>query len=242
MIIGKLDEDKNLDNFCILGHSTKSRSLTLCGCSVHRSKKTPTVSLSRQNVPTDNKYPEITKVVQPVIELLAYSELAYKCKKPKVLFFANRKLVRPFIYFRDADVLLTIQTPIPFLSSENSINIEGIVLMSLLMEGRTSPAQFLLNAETLFSMANIPQSNFANSIHDGFRSATLSISRMKDVKGADFYHHKKIDASEGNQLLDEVFEKIRKEKASPPSGIWVARRSPLTCSLLRSSRSRNLLC
>ena len=79
--------------------------------------KNPTVSLSRQNVPAENKYPEITEVVQPVIELLAYSELAYKCKKPKFLFFfANRKLVRPFIYFRDADVLLTIQTPIDTIS------------------------------------------------------------------------------------------------------------------------------
>lgn len=92
----------------------------LCVNPVYTEAKNPIVSLSRLRVEENSDYTEITEVVQPVIELLVYSELAHVSKKPKVMFFANRDLVRPFIYYRKFDTLLTTRTPVCYLNSEKN--------------------------------------------------------------------------------------------------------------------------
>ncbi len=77
-----------LDNYCILAHSTRSEFIQLhCVDAVYTEA---TVSLCRLRAVEDNtNYTEILEVAQPVMELLVYSQLAQKSKKPKVLFFAN---------------------------------------------------------------------------------------------------------------------------------------------------------
>ena len=74
ILIGEFDENKTLDNYCILAHST-----------VYTEAKNATVSLCRLHprVEDNTTYSEITEVAQPVMELLVYSKLAHKSKKKK---------------------------------------------------------------------------------------------------------------------------------------------------------------
>ena len=57
---------------------------------------------------------ELKATLQPITEILAFSEFVHNCTAPIVLFYGSRNAFRPFIYFKNEDVLLTIQTSVTF--------------------------------------------------------------------------------------------------------------------------------
>ena len=58
---------------------------------------------------------DIQDVVQPVVQLLTLAQLNTSTKHPQphILFFANRNDVRPFLYYKEVDVMLTTTTSYP---------------------------------------------------------------------------------------------------------------------------------
>ena len=91
--------------------------------------------LTRVNVGETKSFNERLQVVaQPVTQLLAMSHIL-PLDQPAVLFFANRCFVRPFIYYRSCDMMLTTRYAYEWQDVENRrLIIEGVVMMSLLMQ------------------------------------------------------------------------------------------------------------
>lgn len=77
---------------------------------------------------------DINSVSQPVAEILSVSQI-HGIKEPVVLFYANRQVFRPFVYYKTADILLTTKQAYRWFS-DGHLDICGVMLMALLM--RTS--------------------------------------------------------------------------------------------------------
>ncbi len=52
--------------------------------------------------------------------------------EPTILFYMNRLLFRPFIYFKSGDIMLTTTDAYEW-KTEKKLNVHGVVLMALLM-------------------------------------------------------------------------------------------------------------
>ena len=86
------------------------------------------------NNPEEPNVDNLQIVAQPVMQLLAISYL-FPLDQPVVLFLANRCMVRPFVYFRNHDIMLTTKIAHEWHNMEHRrLIVEGIVLMALFMQ------------------------------------------------------------------------------------------------------------
>ena len=77
-------------------------------------------------------------IAQPVLQLLSVSQLRRKKRdQPTVLFFANREMIRPFLYYKEQNILLTTETPFQWMKS-GILNLEAVSAVAMLLEGGAS--------------------------------------------------------------------------------------------------------
>lgn len=86
------------------------------------------------NNPEEPNVGDLQIVAEPVMQLLAISYL-FPLDQPVVLFLANRCIVRPFVYFRSHDIMLTTKIAHEWHNVEHRrLIVEGVVLMALFMQ------------------------------------------------------------------------------------------------------------
>lgn len=74
---------------------------------------------------------DIQSVSQPVAEILIFSQIP-TIIEPVILFYANRQVLRPFIYYKNGDILLTTKEAYQWHTC-GQLNIHGVILMAVLM-------------------------------------------------------------------------------------------------------------
>lgn len=74
--------------------------------------------------------------VQPMLEALAVGELTHFPNNtvPLLNFLANKTAFRPFLYWRECDVILTTPRAIPLRRSESEVDIQGLLLLFVLFQ------------------------------------------------------------------------------------------------------------
>lgn len=135
LIIGvKKTEDDDLHHYVVVKHTNLS-DIKLGGITTAETKA-PYERLVAKQV---TEHPEESKidlqiVVQPVVQLASVAHL-FPPDQPVVLLFANRCFVRPFIYYRRDDIMLTTKLAYEWHSvKDRRLVVEGVVMMALLMQ------------------------------------------------------------------------------------------------------------
>ena len=79
---------------------------------------------------------EIKALIQPMLELMAISEVAAfpKADVPLLNIFGNKFVYRPLLYFKEYDVLLTTPRPIHLRRDVNSVDGLGLLFMFVLFQ------------------------------------------------------------------------------------------------------------
>ena len=96
------------------------------------------------DIPFDN----LKAVLQPMLELMALAQVAQFRNNavPMVNILANRTAFRPFIYFRHEDVMIMTPKAVPFRRDANTINIQGLLLLFLVLRlHKTSSITFKMD-------------------------------------------------------------------------------------------------
>ena len=73
-------------------------------------------------------------LVQPMVELMAISEVCEHQNEevPIINIFGNRQTIRPLLYFKKYDVMLTTPKPFTFMISSKELCLHGLILFHLL--------------------------------------------------------------------------------------------------------------
>ena len=79
---------------------------------------------------TNGTLRDIKTAAKPVAVTLAVSQV--QTSEPVILFYMNRKLFRPFVYFKTGDIMLTTADAYEW-NDGKKLNIRGVLLMTLLM-------------------------------------------------------------------------------------------------------------
>lgn len=109
---------------------------------------------------------------QPVLELLAVSQVVKEREEPLVLFFASRRIIRPFLYFKKQDILLTTRTAFPWLQPDRLV-LKGVCLVALLLKCGNSYRKGMEKVvEEVY-----PKTGYSKAMEQG--SITLSKSVLK---------------------------------------------------------------
>ena len=75
--------------------------------------------------------PDLKMLIQPMLEVMALSQVATfpNSSVPVVNFLRNKFVYRPLLYFKEVDVLLVTPTVMHLHTSENTIDILGLLAM-----------------------------------------------------------------------------------------------------------------
>lgn len=77
---------------------------------------------------------DLKMVYQPITEVCAVSELCtFGCKEvPLLNLLGSQHTIRPFLYFKHYDVLLTTETPVTYKDGSGNVDLYGLLLLKLL--------------------------------------------------------------------------------------------------------------
>lgn len=149
---------------------------------------------------------DINTTAQPIAELLVVAQM--QKSEPTILFYMNRFLFRPFIYFKSGDIMLTTTDAYEW-NTEKRLNVHGVLLMALLM----GALQFKENLDNALVAFGVKPTGFAETL-DGqniYKDATLSSQEFKpsvNRKDATLFTGEK-PASQ--KQTDESFLRVYKE-------------------------------
>jgi hypothetical protein len=166
----------------VFGETKKQTGVNLVGRDVY-------MSLDQNEIVND-----INSVSQPVAQILSVAQMQ-GLTEPVVLFYSNRQVFRPFIYYKSADVLLTTKEAYRWFSDKH-LDIHGVMLMAFLM--RTTRhltyvdgfAERLLKyslEESTDSRKYVDKSGFVDALGDSnvYEKAFLKTTSFKSSKS----HH-----------------------------------------------------
>ena len=106
--------------------------LTLCADglegAVFGRVKSETQALSRVRIDA-----ELGVTAQAAIELLSASQLMTPASVPKLLFLANRYYCRPFLYFKDVDILVTTKEAFAW-RNKDMLQLKGVCAIAVLLQ------------------------------------------------------------------------------------------------------------
>ena len=207
----ELNDIMSFDDFVIF--SEKKDSLIVSD--VHLSEtKAPSHSLAaNRDMKFDSK--DLVSVAQPVVEVLMAYKLRRSNKKPLINFYANRSVVRPFIYFGDVDVLFTTQDPHSW-KDEKNLDLFGVILMALLM---TTSKQLEYNPDIIEELANFfPKTGFCAAaemallkVPNLFQCMKLNLEKIPET-AVHNVRRKRTNLEDREDVSDEFMEHIKKFK------------------------------
>ena len=97
--------------------------------------------LARDSSSPTSSNQDIKSAIQPMLELMAMAEMttfddvpegSTRTKVPLVNFLASKVAYRPFIYFKEEDVIITTPFAVPLRRSEHKLDMQGLLLLALL--------------------------------------------------------------------------------------------------------------
>ena len=201
----------SFDDFVIF--SEKKDSLIVSD--VHLSEtKAPSHSLAaNRDMKFDSK--DLVSVAQPVVEVLMSYKLRRSNKKPLLNFYANRSVVRPFIYFGDVDVLFTTRDPHSW-KDEKNLDLFGVILMALLM---TTSKQLEYNPDIIEALANFfPKTGFCAAaemallkVPNLFQCMKLNLEKIPEP-AVHNVRRKRTNLEDREDVSDEFMEYVKKFK------------------------------
>lgn len=94
---------------------------------------TQEVELGESSITSDKE--DLKTVYQPIVQICAFSEMCVFCSDyiPLIEIYGDENTVRPFIYFREFDVLMTTDRPFTFWHND-SVHTHALALLCLLFQ------------------------------------------------------------------------------------------------------------
>lgn len=128
----------------------------------------------------------LANTAQPVLVLLSAAQAFQETSGPYLLFYANRYTIRPFIYYKSVDILLTTGKDIPWRNRDGSgLNIAGVCLVALLL--RTSRAvRFDESVAAYLERKGFPKTGFIDAVKNS--KVDLTKAELKCTKFHDSRH------------------------------------------------------
>ena len=106
--------------------------LTLCQPTQHHLPLKEVVF--SETTPLKSDTTELGVTAQAAIELLFVSQIMKQENSPKLLFVANRVFIRPFLYLKNVDILLTTKKAFEW-RTQDLLLVEGVCAVALLLQG-----------------------------------------------------------------------------------------------------------
>lgn len=113
---------------------------------------------------------DINTTAQPIAEVLVLAQM--QKSEPTILFYMNRFLFRPFIYFKSGDIMLTTTDAYEW-NTEEKLNVHGVLLMGAL--------QFKENLGNALVAFGLKPTGFGEALgrENIYKDATLSSQEFK---------------------------------------------------------------
>ena len=149
----------------------------------------------------------LVTISQPVLVLLSVAQ-TFKTSGPHLLFYGNRYHIRPFVYYRSTDILLTTDNDVEWMNvDENALDINGVCLVALLL--RTNRAVQFRKEEYVASffreIKKFPKTGFMDAMN-----GTIDLTRtvLKCTSFVSACRPVKAKTSNATTLPDEEDEDI----------------------------------
>ena len=152
--------------------------------------------------------PNSSHCVQPVVQIVSVSQMkGFRNNEPTVLFFGNRTVFRPYIYFRSNDILLTTTHQLEW-HTDDAIAIDSVIIGALLVEAVQGVKYRPRIAEYLKEKLAIPSTGFMEAMGNPERLAGSELKVTLMPKLPSFKRQPKHDevdrTSEVNSLLKDI--------------------------------------
>lgn len=156
LLVGiKATENDMFDGFVTITHDTTTAT-TLSGGALAETKGEGK-ALSRK-VPSDGH--ALQAVVQPVVQILSVAQVCGN--DPVLLFFGTHYRIRPFIYYKSVDILLTTRRDFQWKMVEG-LDIGGTCAVALLLQNGVT---FRLSVPTYMRSIEVPLTGFSSAMKE----------------------------------------------------------------------------
>ena len=152
--------------------------------------------------------PNSSHCVQPVVQIVSVSQMkSFRNNEPTVLFFGNRTVFRPYIYFWSNDILLTTTHQLEW-HTDDAIAIDSVIIGALLVEAVQGVKYRPRIAEYLKEKLALPSTGFLEAMGSPERLAGSELKATLMPKLPSFKRQPKCDevdhTSEVNSQLKDI--------------------------------------
>ncbi len=112
---------------------------------------------------------------------MSVSQIVGEREEPVVLFLANRSMIKPFLYYKKQDILLTTRKSFPWLEpDEHKLDVEGVCVVALLLQCGYSYCKD--QEEELVDYYRLPKTGFSKAMSDAGITLSESLLRASIIR------------------------------------------------------------
>ena len=179
-IVVKLEDDDVFIHSVILGESKQSATVL----AKKMLRKIPPTSVSTSSPTTSTSSPTLSvadsvNTVQPVVQLLTVSHILSNSHEPYLLFFGTRTRIRPYIYFKSVDIMLTTCESLIW-RGDSGLKLDTVTFLASLVQAHTydSEIHYVNHLPNFLCMKKFCPTGYAQAVQDVSIKATLKATTI----------------------------------------------------------------